>query len=120
MSIIHGDAQVSRAMITVHGAGNWPIGYAQPMLQAIQGSLSPQIQQLDVLEVNYSDVIMSAAAQVARTTTAASANTFMNALATEHVQSAMGALSPSSYCKISSAHHSWLGLPLPCFFLGRK
>lgn len=94
MSNIQGGAQTSRVMVTVHGAGDWPIGYAQPMLQAITSGLLPAVQGLQVLEANYTDVLKSLAMQAARAAAGNSAQPLMNALVSDHLQSTIKTLNP--------------------------
>ena len=90
----------SRAMVIIHGAGEWPIDYSKPMVETIQGFIdSPVAKQFERIEVNYSDVIKSSAAQAARATLGQSQTTFMNAMMSEHLQASMNAIGTDQLLK---------------------
>lgn len=90
----------SRAMVIIHGAGDWPIDYSKPMVETIQGFIdSPVAKQFERIEVNYSDVIKSSAAQAARATLGQSQTTFMNAIMNEHLQASMNAIGTDQLLK---------------------
>jgi len=100
MSNIHGDAQVSRVMVTIHGAGDWDPGYSIPMLEKIKGLIPlSQAQQLDRLEVNFSDVLKAGRAQATSTAIRDSHTLFMNTLANENLQATMATLTPDQFIK---------------------
>ena len=110
----------TRAMVIIHGAGNWSLGYSKPVVESIQGFInSPAAKQFERIEVNYSDVIMSAAAQAARATLGQSQTTFMNAMLNEHLQASMNAIGTDQLLKRMIAQTPQLiGLATAALFPG--
>ncbi|MBI5032330.1 MAG: hypothetical protein HZB51_17505 [Chloroflexi bacterium] len=110
----------SRAMVIIHGAGDWPIGYSKPMVETIQGFIdSPVTNQFERIEVNYSDVIKSSAAQAARATLGQSQAMFMNALMNEHLQASMNALGTDQLLKrMVGQTPQFIGLATAALFPG--